>query len=96
MATRILECGGTIVARTDGLPVYPQEWTAQAAMTATGTSAQSAAFASGTNLVVIDTDEQVYVKIGNNPTATTNDLRIPAGQRQEFTVTAGNKVAIRT
>lgn len=96
MPTRILEFSGSTVARTDGLPVYPQEWTAQAAMTATGTSAQSSAFASGTCMVEVESDEQIYVKIGANPTATTNDMRIPAGGSRTFTVTAGNKVAIRT
>jgi hypothetical protein len=48
----------------------------QTPITATTTSAQSSAFASSTNLVIIDSDEKVYVKFGENPTATTSSLSI--------------------
>ena len=96
MATRIIEFGGD--DRADDLPIIPyvQYITAQTPLTATGTSAQSAAFDLSTTVVVIDTDEQVYVHFGSNPTATTSHIRIPAGGRAEFSVTPGHKVAVRT
>ncbi len=96
MATRIIEYGGA--DRSDGLPVVPsrQKVTAQAAMTATAVSQQSAAFAQGTTLVLVQSDEQVYVSFGESPTATTNDYRIAAGGEQFFSVKDGHKVAIRT
>lgn len=99
MATRIIEYGGS-GEMGSAYPVIPadEKVTEQAAMTATGTSAQSAAVNSATCLVIVDTDEQVYVSLGVNPTATTNSLRIPAGARAEFSIRYGLswKVAIRT
>lgn len=95
MPTRIIEFAGA-VARTDGLPVYPGTGTPQPALTATATSAQGAAFASGTSMVLVQSDEAVYIKIGTDPTATTNDIRLPANGEKEFTVLPGEKVAVRT
>ena len=98
MATRIIEFGGD--DRSDDLPVVPssQRITSQSAITATGTSAQSAAFDNATSLVCVQSDEAVYVLFGTNPTATTNDYRIQAGGEQFFTIPYGKswKVAVRT
>jgi hypothetical protein len=96
MATRIIEYGGA--DRSDRLQAVPasQRVTSQTALTATGTSQQSAAFSVGVSLICVQSDEAVYVLIGSNPTATTNDYRIAAGSEQFFTVKAGDKVAVRT
>ena len=97
MATRIIEYGGRSMG---DYPVIPacQYVTEQAALTATATSQQSAAFNVATKLVIVDSDEQVYVALGSNPTAATTSLRIPAGQRAEFAVPGNGtwKVAVRT
>jgi hypothetical protein len=100
MATRIIEYCAP--ARGDGYPVVPagRKVTAQTALTATGTSQQSAAFASNTRIVGVQSDEAVYVAFAANPTATTNDYRLQAGTEQFFDLFpyAGQnwKVAIRT
>ncbi len=96
MATRIIEYGGD--DRADSLPLVPaiQEVAEQTALTATGTSAQSAAFSGGTTIICVQSDEQVYVRLGSNPTATANSYRIPAGGEQFFSVRPAWKVAVRT
>ena len=97
MATRIIEYGGA--DRNDGLPVIPsrQFITAQTPLTATATSAQSAAFNLGTTLVCVQSDEQIYVRVGTaNPTATTSNYRIAAGGEAYFSVNGGDRVALRT
>jgi hypothetical protein len=99
MATRIIEYGGSSMLGA-AYPVIPSDQfvTAQSAMTATGTSAQSAALNNATGLVLVQSDEQIYVKVGNNPTAATDHYRIAAGGEQFFAVQFGQgwKVAIRT
>ncbi len=96
MATRIIEYS------TDGKFVrtlYPAPaLVEQTAITATATSAQSAAFNAATNVVCIDSDEKVHVKFGENPTATTTSLVVQAGTNKEFEIVRGAslKVAVRT
>lgn len=92
MATRIIECS----ARTAGLPIYPPVLREQTAMTAGAVSAQSAAFGAGTEIVIVDTDEAIHVRVGNDPTAATTSMKISAVSRAEFDVREGEKVAIRT
>jgi len=98
MATRIIEFGGGPINRN--MPIVPasQRVTSQAAITATGTSAQSSAVDAATSVVLVQSDEAVYVLLGTNPTATTNDYRIAAGGEQYFDVPPGKswKVAVRT
>ena len=65
-------------------------------MTASGTSAQSAAFTSGTNLICVQSDEAIHIARGSSPTATTANYKIAAGGEQFFSVTPGHKVAIIT
>jgi hypothetical protein len=97
MATRIIEYGGRAAG---DYPVIPasQFVKKQTAMTATATSERSSSFDAATRLVIVDSDEQVYVELGANPTATTDNLRIPAGGRAEFDVPVNQawKVAVRT
>jgi hypothetical protein len=98
MATRIIEYQE--VARRDPFPLVPEEnkLTAQTAITATGTSAQSSAFAASTRIVCVQSDEAVYVAFGTNPTATANDYRLQAGGENFFAVARGQswKVAVKT
>ena len=99
MATRILEYGGTgRLGYSYAVVPHDEYVTSQSAITATGTSAQSAAVNAGTGLVLVQSDEAVYVALGTNPLATTNDYRIQAGQEQYFSVVpnASWKVAVRT
>ncbi len=99
MATRIIEYGGSGLLG-EAFPVVPacQRITSQTALTATGTSAQSAAVAAGTACVCVQSDEAIYVLLGTNPTATTNDYRLAAAGEQFFSVPPGLswKIAIRT
>lgn len=57
------------------------------------TSAQSAAFAAGTEYVTIVGSVDFHYVVGTNPTATTSALRIPAYQPWTIGVTAGHKIA---
>lgn len=99
MATRIIEYGGP-GRLSNSFPVVPadQRVTAQTAMTATGTSAQSSAFNAATALVCVQSDEAIKVAFGTNPTATDDDYRIQAGAEQFFSIphNVSWKVAIKT
>jgi hypothetical protein len=96
MATRIIEYGSSASV----LPLVPavNKVVAQSALTATGTSQQSSAAQAGTAIVLVQSDEAVYVAFGTNPTATTNDYRLQAGGEQFFAVPPGQswKAAVRT
>lgn len=61
-----------------------------------GSSAQSAAFAATTVLVRLETDSICSVRLGTNPTATTNNRRMQAGDIEYFGVPVGQsyKVAV--
>lgn len=95
MATRILEYTGEY-SKGDNPPHLPSVCdVVQSPLTASGVSQQSSAFAVGTTLVVIDTDQKIHVAFGDNPTATTSFLAIPAGGYREFNLTGtGQKVAV--
>ena len=63
-------------------------------ITTSGSSAAiSTAFASATRIVRIVATEDVNIKFGSAPTATTSDPFIPANQVEYFKVTSGEKVA---
>jgi hypothetical protein len=99
MATRIIEYGGTgRLGPSYAVVPADQYIVSQTPITATGTSAQSSAVSAGTGVVLVQSDEAVYVAIGANPTATTSDYRIQAGQEQYFSIVPGAsmKVAVRT
>jgi hypothetical protein len=93
MATRILEHGRAAFATP---VIIPPINVAQAAMTASAGSARSAALASETRLVTVQSDEAVNVKIGDAATvvATSSDYKIPAGGEATFEAWGGQKVAI--
>lgn len=96
MPTRIIEYGGQGMSQP--FPVVPanQKLVSQAAITATATPASSSAFSGGSGLVLIQSEEAVYVAFGSAPTATVNDYRIQAGGEQFFVVQPGWKVSVRT
>jgi hypothetical protein len=78
---------GVPIADLDGLV------TDQTPVTVTGTTAQSAAFAGDTKMIQISCDTQSAMAYGTNPTATTSNMTIPAGNLIYWKVTAGKKVA---
>lgn len=96
MATRILEYDGNEVQYA--MPVIPHLLVKQTAMTATGSSARSAAFGNNSDLICVQSDEQIYAEPGDAATvaATTDSYRISAGGEAWFAVKPGEKVAIRT
>ena len=57
-------------------------------------SLQSAVFPGGTRFVRIQSDVISSIKFGTNPTATTDDKRMTAGQTEYFGVNAGDRVAV--
>ena len=59
-----------------------------------GASAQSPAFSTGTHLVRVHADANCSLKFGQNPTASTTDLRTVAGFTEYFAVNPGDKVAV--
>ena len=62
----------------------------------TGTAGQSAAFNAKTRFVRIHVDGIASVAFGSNPTATTSDARMVAGQTEFFGVNPGDKVSAIT
>ncbi len=89
MAIRIFE----MACLRDGKPLYVAPFIASQTGTVSGTSAQSSAFSSATNIVAVQTDEDCHVLFGPNPTATTAGFKIAAGETREFNATPGDKVA---
>lgn len=75
----------------DGSPVTQGAVTQT--VTYTTSSVQSSAFGARTTLVRIHVDGISSVAIGKNPTATTNSMRMAAGQTEYFAVSAGDKAA---
>jgi len=59
-------------------------------------AAQSAAISDGTRYVRVETDAICSIKYGSNPTATTNDQRMAAGDVEHFYVSRGNKISVIT
>jgi hypothetical protein len=72
--------------------VGPEPGTNQVVNYAGGTT-QSTAFKSNTTMVRLHTDSICSYKFGINPTATTTEARMAAGQTEYFRVLPGNKVA---
>jgi hypothetical protein len=66
--------------------------TDQAPLTFT-TSAQSAAFATGTRFIAFYSSADFHYVVGANPTATTNALKLAAGVLYYVGVTEGHKIA---
>ncbi len=61
-----------------------------------GTSTQSAAFSipNGVSHVTLCAGAACHVAFGADPTATTNSIPMSAGEKLDFKVTAGRKVAV--
>ena len=70
--------------------------TSQSPITATSTSQQSSAFGATTRIVTVDSDEDVHVITGTNPTATTSHPKVKAGVPVDLWVEPGHKLAVRT
>lgn len=61
--------------------------------TTTGASQQSSAMSATASIVRVAVNQDTYVAVGTNPTATANDAMMPAGSVEFFAVTEGDKVA---
>lgn len=57
------------------------------------TSTQSAAFAVGTEFISFICDAKAHYVVGDNPTATANNLWVPADTVKTVQVTPGQKIA---
>jgi hypothetical protein len=56
-------------------------------------SAQSSAITTGSGLIRISTTSHCHIKFGANPTATEEDLMLPANHVEIFSFVSGQKVA---
>ena len=66
-------------------------------VTASGTSAQSAVFASNCSLVRVICDAACYIKFGDNPTAAAGDVYLAAGAAEYFAISgSGQRLAVVT
>ena len=65
----------------------------QEAYSVTASPQQSAAFAPAAAYVTIQSDEACHVAFGENPTASTGDFKILAGETWDFDIDAGHKVS---
>lgn len=78
------------------LPIGHLPSLAAQTVTIGATSAQSSALNAATTFVRIHTDAACHILAGDNPTATTSNLRMPADSTEYFAVTAGQKIAAIT
>jgi hypothetical protein len=62
-------------------------------VTTSGSSAQSGAVGADTTLVRLVATEACYVAIGDNPTATSSSMYLPAATPEYFGIGGGQKVA---
>lgn len=79
-------------ANAGNIPVPAEPGTDQTPVTFS-TSAQSAAFATGTNYIAIISSAAFHYIVGVNPTATANALKVPSDTLVFLAVTAGQKIA---
>lgn len=63
-------------------------------ITTTGASQQSSALSSDASIIRVAVNQDTYIAIGSNPTATANSLMMPAGAIEFFAVNASDKVAV--
>jgi hypothetical protein len=59
----------------------------------TGTANESAAFNAETNFIRVVSDVDARVSVGEDPSATQDDVLIAAGQAEYFGVTPGHKIS---
>lgn len=75
-----------------GAPIAPEPGTDKTPVTFT-TSTQSAAFSASTKYIAIIGSAAFHYVIGDNPTATTAALKVPADTLLYMSVEAGDKIA---
>ena len=63
-------------------------------ITHTGSSVQSAGFDAGARFIRVHTDGICHIVVGDNPTATTSNMRMSADQTEYFGVRPGQKLAV--
>ena len=63
-------------------------------LTISATHAQSTAFKTGTKLIRLHTDTVCHILVGDDPTATTANLRMAADTTEYFGVKAGQKLSV--
>ena len=63
-------------------------------LTTTGTSQQCAAFTANVSIVRVAVNQDTYLAIGTNPTATVNSLLMPAGSVEFFAVDSTDLIAV--
>jgi hypothetical protein len=61
--------------------------------TTTGSSQQSSAMSATVSIVRVAVNQDTYIALGSDPTATANSAMMPAGSVEFFAVTEGDKVA---
>lgn len=63
-------------------------------ITSSGTSQQSSALSADASIARVAVNQDTYIEIGSNPTATANSLMMPAGAIEFFAVNAADKIAV--
>lgn len=63
-------------------------------VTISGASAQSVEISQSTRFVRIHSDTICHVLAGDNPTATTDDMRLASDQTEYFGIRSGQKIAV--
>jgi hypothetical protein len=64
-------------------------------ITTTGSSQQSSAVGAGSSIIRVAVNQDTYIAVGANPTATTSSMMMPAGAVEFLAVTGGvTKVAV--
>ena len=76
------------------VPAVRQPPVAEQTVTIGASSAQSAALNDNTTIVRLHTDSACHVSFGSNPTATTSNMRMGAGQTEYFIVPAGSSLKV--
>jgi hypothetical protein len=59
-----------------------------------GSSQQSTAIITGSGLIRLATTVHCHIRFGVNPTATENDLMLPANHVEVFSFKSGEKIAV--
>jgi hypothetical protein len=93
MAVYITEHGFPRIFNGNPLPVAELPPLVTQKLTNSATSVQSAAFNAATRMIGVHADAVVSISIGTNPTATTNDRRLPANTTEYFFVASGQRLA---
>lgn len=78
----------------NAMPIALEPGVDQAPVAISGSSAQSAAFASTTKMIRVTTDVICSIVFGDNPSATANNKRMAADTVEYFGVQAAQKLAV--